>query len=90
MFMIVSMLLSAVVGAVADDLGLPIWLIFIIFAAAATLLFQKGGQADRLARQMISRRRRRRAAAGHIVFYFLCLSLVGTAAYMAAAGSMGA
>ncbi|NIJ36800.1 hypothetical protein FHR22_001449 [Sphingopyxis panaciterrae] len=86
MLMIVAMLLSAIVGAVTDDLGLPIWLIFFIFAGGAALLFQKGGQADRLTRQMTSRRRRRRAAAGHIIFYFLCLSLAGTAAYIATAG----
>jgi len=82
MLMIVSMLFSAIIGAVADDLGLPIWLHFILFAGAATLLFFKGGQAERLRRLDRSRRRWRREAAGYVLLYFLCLSVAGTTAYV--------
>lgn len=82
MLVIVSLLLSAVIGAVTDDLGLPIWLLFILAAGAAAFLFLKGGQAERLTSLNRSRRRWRREAAGYVLFYFLCLSLAGTAAYV--------
>lgn len=87
MLVIVSMLVAAIIGAVTDDLGLPIWLLFILAAGAATLLFLKGGQAERLTSLNRSRRRWRRKAAGYVLFYFLCLSLAGTAAYVLVARS---
>ncbi|ALJ12915.1 hypothetical protein [Sphingopyxis macrogoltabida] len=87
MLVIVSLLLSAIIGAVTDDLGLPIWLLFILAAGAATFLFLKGGQAERLTSLNRSRRRWRREAAGYILLNFLYLSLAGTAAYVLIARS---
>lgn len=82
MLVIGSLLLSALIGAVTDDLGLPIWLLFILAPAAAAFLFLKGGQAARLNSLNRSRRRWRREAAGYILLNFLYLSLAGTAAYV--------